>query len=791
MEKRLTADLNVVANSNLEIQLLDGDLNIIQKLDDEPNDVGGLTSAELKAKFDESGNIIKKYINETLIPAVLTDDATEESRKQAEAARVAAEQGRVTAEEGRVSAETARAQAETARQSAETARAGAESTRQSKENARQTAETARANAETDRQAAETRRGEAETARASAESERRNAESSRVTAEGDRASAEASRVTAEQGRTSAESTRVQDEQKRVSAENGRVEAEAQRAAAEQARADENTGIVAQATAQANAAAQSAEIASASAQTAQSAASSAGTAASTASTAAEAASGSASQAQASAAAAAQSAASVDGINKTAQSWAVGGTGTRPGEDTDNAKYWAQQAQAVVGGDFATKNEAQGYVTTHNQSADAHADIRNALNGKEASGTAAAAVTAHNKDSAAHADIREALADKEAAGAAAAVQGSLDDHEGNTTMHITANERRSWNAKAEKPKAVSVTLTAAGWDSSTKKQTVTVGGILADEATQRVLALPAVASAAAYRDDGICMTARENGTVTFSAKTVPSANLKVWVSWESVEDVTPPSASVAPQSGVLYTAGLSGLEASDVTAFAQAISNCSDVTNETTVVYVDFGSIHREISVGDQVTLPLNGTNYAFDVIGFNHDELTAPTAYGVATATGKAGITFQMHDLFGTYFAMNDSTTNVGGWKSSKMRTSTMVTMKGYLPAAWQTVIKPVNKASGTGGEFSRGTETVSDGCFLLAEVEIFGNTTYSVVGEGVQYAYYKAGNSKIKNRNGSADYWWERSPGFGDNISFCYVNEVGNVANIGANRTNCVAFGFCV
>lgn len=143
MEKRLTEDLNVVANSNLEIQLLDGDLNIIQKLDDEPNDVGGLTSAELKAKFDESGNIIKKYINETLIPAVLTEDATEEDRKQAEAARVTAEQGRVTAEEGRVSAETARAQAETSRVSAETAR-------QNAENARQTAETTRTQAETAR-----------------------------------------------------------------------------------------------------------------------------------------------------------------------------------------------------------------------------------------------------------------------------------------------------------------------------------------------------------------------------------------------------------------------------------------------------------------------------------------------------------------------------------------------------------------------------------------------------------------------------------------------------------------
>lgn len=280
MEKRLTAGLNVVSNSNLEIQLLDGDLNIIQKLDDEPNDVGGLTSAELKAKFDESGNIIKKYINETLIPAVLTDDATEESRKQAEAARVAAEQGRVTAEEGRVSAE----------------------------------------------------------------------SGRVSAEQARANAEASRV-------SAETARVQ---------------------AETARADETAGIVARATAQANAAAGSASQAAGSEQAAQSAANTASSAASSASQSAAAASGSASQAQASAAAAAQSVASVDGVNKTAQSWAVGGTGTRPGEDTNNAKYWAGQAQAAVGGDFATKTEAQGYVTEHNQSVDAHADIRAAVAG-----------------------------------------------------------------------------------------------------------------------------------------------------------------------------------------------------------------------------------------------------------------------------------------------------------------------------------------------------------------------------------------------------------------------------
>ena len=34
------------------------DMNIISKLDDEPNDVGGLSAASLKAKFDLAGNLL-------------------------------------------------------------------------------------------------------------------------------------------------------------------------------------------------------------------------------------------------------------------------------------------------------------------------------------------------------------------------------------------------------------------------------------------------------------------------------------------------------------------------------------------------------------------------------------------------------------------------------------------------------------------------------------------------------------------------------------------------------------
>lgn len=51
----------------MSIPQLSTDLNIIQALEDEPNDVTGLTPAQVKAKFDEAVNIIKDYINNTLL----------------------------------------------------------------------------------------------------------------------------------------------------------------------------------------------------------------------------------------------------------------------------------------------------------------------------------------------------------------------------------------------------------------------------------------------------------------------------------------------------------------------------------------------------------------------------------------------------------------------------------------------------------------------------------------------------------------------------------------------------
>lgn len=81
--------------------------------------------------------------------------------------------------------------------------------------------------------------------------------------------------------------------------------------------------------------------------------------------------------------------------------------------------------------------------------------------------------------------------------------------------------------------------------------------------------------------------------------------------------------------------------------------------------------------------------------------------------------------------------------------------------------------------------------MLAEVEIFGSTTYSAVGEGDQYAWYKAGNSKVKKVNGSAYNWWERSPCATYSDGFCIVGSNGGAHSYGAYYSCGVAFGFCV
>ena len=147
-------------------------------------------------------------------------------------------------------------------------------------------------------------------------------------------------------------------------------------------------------------------------------------------------------------------------------------------------------------------------------------------------------------------------------------------------------------------------------------------------------------------------------------------------------------------------------------------------------------------------------------------------------------------------MNSTNTNVGGWKSCARRTWCNNVYFNAFPSTWQSMVKIVNKKSGTSGGSSSGTETTQDKIFLAAEIEIFGSTTWSFAGEGTQYTYYKnatANRYKMPKWDSSSvsNVYWERSRTSGNAYGFCFVNNNGYANYNSANTAYGVAPCLCI
>ena len=151
--------------------------------------------------------------------------------------------------------------------------------------------------------------------------------------------------------SAHSAQLSAETAQGKAEDAQEAAEAAQSAAETARTGAETAET-----NAEAAQAAAESAKTAAESAKSAAESARGAAESAAEEAEEKSGEAAQ---SAGDAAQSASDAAGKATLSESWAVGGTGTREGEDTNNARYWSTVAQGAAGGGVTSFNGRSGAV------------------------------------------------------------------------------------------------------------------------------------------------------------------------------------------------------------------------------------------------------------------------------------------------------------------------------------------------------------------------------------------------------------------------------------------------
>ena len=236
----------------------------------------------------------------------------------------------------------------------------------------------------------------------------------------------------------------------------------------------------------------------------------------------------------------------------------------------------------------------------------------------------------------------------------------------------------------------------------------------------------------------------------------------------------------------------------------------------------------SIGDRKAVTLNGTvghlslsnytTYAF-IIGFNHNASVeganrihfqlAKTALSGGTDVALCDSKYISQVYATGYFSMNSTDTNSGGWKSSQMRTnicgtslsSYSGTIIAVIPAALRAVLKSVTKytdntGNGHGSTASYVTAT-TDYFFLLSEFEVFGSISYGNTYEKnkqAQYAYYSAGNSKIKykhNGTSTAAHWRLRSPTAKYPTYFVRVSTGGTVGDGTANYSLGFAPGFCV
>lgn len=233
-----------------------------------------------------------------------------------------------------------------------------------------------------------------------------------------------------------------------------------------------------------------------------------------------------------------------------------------------------------------------------------------------------------------------------------------------------------------------------------------------------------------------------------------------------------------------------------------------------------------VGDTKSITINGTvqgfsisNFAVDafIIGFNHNS-------------GKEGgnrIHFQIGKVNGTNcafcdskygntgtdqgFRMNQSNTNVGGWKDSYGR-KTLLGNSGTptsppagsfmnaLPSDLRNNMKSVTKYTDNVGNNQNNATSVTsttDYLFFLAEFEVFGSRGGANSAEQnyqAQYSYYSGSNAKIfykHNALTTAVWWWLRSPGSNYTNTFRIVDTDGAWNGYSAHGSGGVAPGFCV
>ena len=329
----------------------------------------------------------------------------------------------------------------------------------------------------------------------------------------------------------------------------------------------------------------------------------------------------------------------------------------------------------------------------------------------------------------------------------------------------------------------------------------------------------------DSGASVTLKKGGTTVQTKTSTGTAVFTVTETGAYTVEATKNGQTVSGSVNVV----------SSTTSYALTLSFVSSTLNNNDWSVIksvsDAGQGANYWSIGDRKAVTLNGTvgklslsnfaTYAF-IIGFNHNASVegsnrihfqlAKTALSGGTdvcfCDNQYGPDSGWSSPGAGYFVMNASNTNSGGWASSQMRTgicgtslsSYAGTIIAVIPAALRAVLKSVTKYTdntGGGSTSASAVTATTDYFFLLSEYEVFGSISYANSSESskqAQYAYYSAGNSKVKykhNGTTAAAYWWLRSPRASNSNRFVGVNTDGTVYYNNASGSLGFAPGFCV
>lgn len=146
-------------------------------------------------------------------------------------------------------------------------------------------------------------------------------------------------------------------------------------------------------------------------------------------------------------------------------------------------------------------------------------------------------------------------------------------------------------------------------------------------------------------------------------------------------------------------------------------------------------------------------------------------------------------------MNSTNTNSGSWQNSARRGWCNGGFRQAMPADLRAVFKQFNCITGTwsNDQAAGGSNiTTQDYFALFAGKEIFNggsSTSYSTDNEAnalFSITWYETTSNRIKQVNGSADIWWERSPLYYFSYYFCYVASNGGAYHNGASNTGGLA-----